>query len=60
MIKCEMCKEKASVKISWFASIPQNACVCEWCAAMVWNRLSTQFSGTDAFMTFSIDTLSDP
>lgn len=54
-MNCEMCKEKADVRISWPASNPQSANVCEFCAAIVWNKISTDFSGTDAFAGFCID-----
>lgn len=53
-MKCDSCSDKAEVKVSWLASKPQEAYVCECCASAIWNKLSKDFSGTDAFSTFTV------
>lgn len=53
-MRCEMCSNKAEVEVSWLASAQQKASVCECCAAMVWDKLSREHSGTPAFSTFTV------
>lgn len=53
-MKCSMCEHKAEVRVSWPASVPQDHAVCECCASQIWNKLSTQFTGTEAFRGFTI------
>ena len=53
-MKCAMCADRAEVTVSWPASAPQEHDVCDACAHSIWDSLSTQFSGTEAFMGFTI------
>lgn len=53
-MKCEMCPEKSTVEISWFQNGEHCHNVCELCAELVWNILSTKFTGTESFNTFTI------
>lgn len=53
-MKCAMCNNPAEVKVSWLASKRQEHDVCECCAASIWNKISADFSGTDAFASFTI------
>ena len=59
-MKCAMCKDRAEVTVSWPASVPQAHAVCDACAHSIWDRLSTQFSGTEAFIGFTIMPIEQP
>lgn len=52
--KCAMCSERAEVKVSWTSSTPQVHKLCESCVSIIWDKLSTTYSGTEAFMSFTI------
>lgn len=58
-MKCEMCSEKAEVVVAWPASIPQKHAVCDPCGHSIWDILSTKFTGTEAFMGFTITPLGE-
>jgi hypothetical protein len=58
-MKYAICTDKAEVKVSWPATVAQEHNVCESCAHHIWDRLSTQFSGTEAFMGFTIEPISE-
>ena len=54
MPQCAMYTHKAEVNVSWPASTRQDNNVCDACAHMIWDNLSSKFSGTEAFMGFTI------
>ena len=56
-MKCELCEnDTAEVRCSWPSSRGgEEAKVCGSCCSQIWNKLSTDFSGTEAHMAFSID-----
>jgi hypothetical protein len=56
-MKCSMCSDRAEVEVSWPASEPQVHKVCEACAASIWNTLSLKFTGTPAYLGFTIEPL---
>lgn len=51
---CTMCNKEATVRVRWPARITQNHVLCESCASQVWDSISKQFSGTDAYAGFTI------
>lgn len=53
-MRCAMCEKKAVVVVSWPASKPQKHSVCDSCAHVIWDTLSKQHSGTEAFMGFTL------
>lgn len=55
MAKCACCSARAEVVVSWPASVPQVHKVCEPCAGDIWNTLSLKFTGTEAYMCFTIE-----
>ena len=60
-MKCETCNGgRAEVIINWrnSKSVALGA-VCECCAAGIWDNISTRFSGTSAYDTFTIVTYND-
>lgn len=60
-MKCAMCHHRAEVIASWPASdIPQEHAVCESCLSLIWDKLSTEHSGTEQFMCFTITPLGIP
>lgn len=59
-MKCSMCPERAEVVVSWpVESGYQQHAVCDSCGHMIWDRISTQFSGTEACMGFSIERIAE-
>ncbi len=55
-----MCKDRAEVTVSWPASVRQEHNVCDSCAHSIWDRLSTNFTGTEAFLGFTIMPIAQP
>ncbi len=55
---CAQCGNKAEVICSWPASIAQRHALCLSCGQSIWDKISTDFSGTEACMCFSIEPLS--
>jgi hypothetical protein len=56
-MKCESCKDKAEVMLSWKASERQEGCFCGCCASLIWNKLHERFTGTESFNTFTVEQL---
>ncbi len=55
-MKCETCSDgMAEVIVSWANSRNTSvAAVCDCCASGIWDRLSSSFTGTSAYQTFTI------
>ena len=55
---CVMCNSQAEVEVAWLVtSGEQRHKLCDRCAHDIWDQISTRFSGTEAHMSFSIDSL---
>jgi hypothetical protein len=53
--KCAMCASTAVVQVSWpVSSGEQSHKVCDPCAHSLWDRLSSTYNGTEAFLGVSI------
>ena len=53
---CEfaVCSAKATVIVSWPSSAREEHSLCHSCAKMIFETLKAKFSGTEAFMGFTI------
>lgn len=58
MTQCVMCEARAEVVISWPVSEgEQRHKVCDYCGNSVYDRISKEFSGTEAHLSFTIEPL---
>ncbi len=58
MSKCAMCQSNADVLISWpINNGEQKHKVCDSCGHSVWDRISKEFNGTEAYFCFTIEPL---
>lgn len=58
MKKCAMCSANAEVTVSWPATVRQQRHdVCDSCGHLIWDKISRDFSGTEACMGFTIEPL---
>lgn len=56
--KCAMCSAPAEVVVSWpVTDGEQRHKVCDACGHTIWNKISSDFGGTEACMGFSIEPL---
>ena len=56
--KCAMCSAMAEVEVSWPVTAgEQRHAVCDACGHMLWDKISSDFSGTEACMCFTIELL---
>ena len=61
-MKCAMCQSRAEVWVSWpittegeYRGDHQRHAACDACGHLVWDQISTKFSGTEACMCFTIE-----
>lgn len=58
MTKCAMCQSMAEVEVSWpVTDGEQRHKVCDPCGHAIWGKISRDFSGTEACMSFTIEAL---
>ena len=57
-MKCAMCNAQAEVEVAWpVTDGEQRHQLCDVCAHDVWDQISTRFTGTEAYIAFSIQPL---
>ncbi len=60
-MKCETCSDgRAEAILSWVNSRSATvAAVCDCCAAGIWSTISSRFTGTSAYQSFTVEPYSN-